>query len=318
MIVNPQFKPLNYQGLLTVSPLMVQFMARVEKVAKTNASILVRGDSGTGKELVARYIHQCSSRRDEPFSAINCAALSSELMASELFGHKKGAFTGAISDRKGLLELTHNGTLFFDEIAEMPLDIQARLLRVVQDHQYTPVGSSQLLESNIRLVSATHRSLRKQVQSGDFREDLMYRVRVIPLFLPRLTERGEDLPMLIWHFLEKLNASSERQVKYITDEAWRAMTNYSWPGNVRELGNVLEYAHAVGDGDCIEYEDLNPDLYALNKAGYKDLQSGVVSRSDSDDLGTLLARYHGNKTQVAKALGISRTTLWRRINQEKH
>lgn len=315
MIKNPNYMPLNYLGLLTVSPLMVEFMTRVEKVAKTNASILVRGDSGTGKELVARYIHHCSTRREESFSAINCAALSSELMASELFGHKKGAFTGAIADRKGLLEQTHNGTLFFDEIAEMPLDIQARLLRVTQDHLYTPVGSSQLLESNIRLVSATHKSLRSLVKDGGFREDLMYRVRVIPLFLPKLTERGEDLPMLIWHFIEQLNAKSERQVKSIAKDAWQAMLNYSWPGNVRELANMIEYAHAVGSNECLTYDDLNPDLYPEHDSSLPAVKSAINKDASLDDIQNLMLQYSGNKSQVADALGISRTTLWRRLNR---
>ncbi|WP_044618429.1 sigma-54 interaction domain-containing protein [Gynuella sunshinyii] len=310
MHTNPGYQPHSYQGLLTVSKRMQQFMAKVEKVARTNASVLLRGETGTGKEMVARYIHRCSPRGVGAFSAVNCAALSGELMASELFGHKKGAFTGATHDRRGLLELTNGGSLFLDEIAEMPLDIQARLLRVLQDRCFTPLGSSQLMTTDIRLISATHQSLRKRVAEGAFREDLMYRVRVIPMFLPKLVERGEDLSMLIWHFIDRFNAISERRIESIDSKAWNALMSYEWPGNVRELSNVIEYCHAIGDGSVLLFDDLNPDLKGEGPA---DEQLYFDDENERDQILELLRRYRGRKLEVAQKLGISRATLWRKL-----
>jgi two-component system response regulator AtoC len=308
---DPGYKPHNFQGLLAVSNKMLSFMAQVEKVAQTEASVLVRGETGTGKELVARYIHRCSPRGVGVFSAINCAALSPELMASELFGHRKGSFTGAVNDRQGLLELTNGGTLFLDEIAEMPLDIQARLLRVLQDRTFTPLGSSQLMHSDIRLVSATHESIRRLVSEGKFREDLMYRVRVIPLYLPRLTERGDDLPMLIWHFVQEYNRVQSRQITKIDDKAWDALMSYNWPGNIRELSNVMEYAHAMGDGDTIQYLDLNPDVRGESPPDEMALEP--LEESERDTLLALLQKHRGRKQEVAQELGVSRATLWRKL-----
>jgi len=311
-IVNTGYQPKNFQGLLTISTKMLAFMQQVEKVARTEASVLVRGATGTGKELVARYIHRCSPRGVGPFSAINCAALSPELMASELFGHRRGAFTGAVGDRQGVLELTNGGTLFLDEIAELPLDIQARLLRVLQERVFTPLGSSQVLRTDIRLVSATHESLRKLVKVGQFREDLMYRVRVIPLFLPRLADRGDDLPMLIWHFLGELNKSHNRQVSEIEPKAWEALLSYEWPGNVRELRNVMEYTHAIGDGSVMKFADLNPDLKGESPLDEVD---EPVGDNEREEILALLHQYRGRKLEVAKKLGISRATLWRKLKQ---
>ena len=228
-LTRPDYTPQNFAGLFTVSKTMLTFMEKATRVAKTNASILVRGESGTGKELVARYLHESSARAGKMFSAINCAALSRELMASELFGHKKGAFTGASHDRTGLLELTDGGTLFLDEIAEMPLDIQAGLLRVLQEHRFTPLGSSELQHTDIRLISATHESLRRKVADRSFREDLMYRVRVVPLYLPPLIERDNDLDMLIWHFINQFNEENERSISEVHTEAMEALQQYRWP-----------------------------------------------------------------------------------------
>ena len=278
----PGFTPISYGGLLTLSAAMRDFMDKVARVASSDAAILVRGDTGTGKELVARFIHQQSVRKDAPFNVINCASLTPEMMASELFGHRRGAFTGAVNDRKGLLELTQGGTLFLDEIAEMPMEIQARLLRVLQDGRYTPMGSSDLLYSDIRIVSATHTSLRHLVAEKRFREDLMYRVRVIPLFLPRLIERGDDLAMLIWHFIEHFNNKSNRRITRVETRAWQALLTYDWPGNIRELANIVEYAHVVGTGETLKYRDLNPDIQENSQkgAGHKaDLNDHPVASS---------------------------------------
>lgn len=308
----PDITPHNFGGLLTVAPNMLEFMAQAARVARTNASILVRGPSGSGKELVARYIHDHSPRTGNTFSAINCAALSRELMASELFGHKRGAFTGASHDRTGLLQLTDGGTLFLDEIAEMPLDIQAGLLRVLQDRCFTPLGSSEVIHTDIRLVSATHSSLRRLVAQGGFREDLMYRIRVVPLYLPPLRERIGDIEMLTWSFISALNAENERTVTGITRIAHDALLSYHWPGNIRELSNVIAYSHAIGEGPVIDLPDLPPELRG---EAPPDERAPIESSDERSALRALLQQHQGRKQVVAEALGISRATLWRRIKQ---
>lgn len=306
----PVFSPHNFGGLLTVAPQMLDFMAQAERVARTEASILVRGQTGSGKELVARYIHQTSRRASQQFSAINCAALSRELMASELFGHQRGAFTGATTDRTGLFKLTDGGTLFLDEIAEMPLDIQAGLLRVLQDQCFTPLGSSEVIHTNIRLISATHSSLRRQVAERLFREDLMYRVRVVPLYLPPLTARLGDVEMLSWHFIAEQNAHNERQVECVSREAFDALLGYRWPGNIRELNNVITYAHAIGTGGRIDIADLPPELRG---EAPPDETPMPPEQRERDRILELLQRHKGHKQVVANELGISRATLWRKM-----
>ncbi|TGG93335.1 sigma-54-dependent Fis family transcriptional regulator [Natronospirillum operosum] len=303
-------EPAAYGRLLTTAPNMHAFMAQAERVARTEASILVRGQTGSGKELVARYIHDQSRRAHGPFHAINCAALSRELMASELFGHKRGAFTGATQDRIGLLALTDGGTLFLDEIAEMPMDIQAGLLRVLQDRCFTPLGSSEVVHTDIRLVSATHESLRRLVAEGRFREDLMYRIRVVPLYLPPLRERPGDVEMLLGHHLQRLNASNERQVRHIAPEALEALLTYRWPGNVRELDNVMTYAHAIGEGETIALIDLPPELRG---EAPPDEAWNPVEEAEREQILALLQQHGGQRQVVADALGISRATLWRRM-----
>ncbi len=303
--------PHNFGGLLTVAPNMLAFMEQARRVARTEASILVRGQSGTGKELVARYIHQQSRRAGQPFSAINCAALSRELIASELFGHKKGAFTGATHDRTGLLQLTDGGTLFLDEIAEMPLDIQAGLLRVLQDRFFTPLGSSEVIHTDIRLISATHQSLRRLVSEGRFREDLMYRIRVVPLYLPRLKARLGDIEMLIDQLLSDLNRDNERQVRGIDPGALDALLSWDWPGNIRELANAMTYAHAIGEGNTIFLADLPPEL--RGEAPPDETPSVQQYPDERERLLALLQQHQGHRQAVADELGISRATLWRRM-----
>ena len=310
-----QYQCQNFAGLYTQSPQMIAFMDKVKKVAATNASILVRGQSGTGKELVARYIHAHSQRHKGAFSALNCAALTGDLIASELFGHKKGAFTGAVNDRKGLLELTNGGTLFLDEIAEMPLDIQARLLRVFQERCYTPLGSSETLATDLRIVSATHESLRSLVEEKLFREDLMYRLRVIPMFIPSLIERDGDVEMLIWRFIAQLNEQNSRQIRRIHHSVWSALLDYPWPGNVRELQNAVEYMHAIGEGDAVEYADLPPDLLNDVQPAHTPVFTMPPNLSEAEHISLLLQKHHGKKQAVADELGISRATLWRKLSK---
>ena len=255
-IAKPAPESQNFQGILSRSPAMRDVFQIISNAAETEATVLVRGESGAGKELVAKAIHDLSARHSAPFLAINCAALSSNLLESELFGHVRGAFTGAIKDHSGLFQRAHGGTLFLDEVAELPLELQAKLLRVIQERNYIPVGGDQSIEVDVRLVAATHRSLREEVKSGRFRENLMYRLRVVPIFIPPLRERREDISLLIWHFIHQHNAANFRKIEKIEPEAMRVLLDYAWPGNIRELHNVVEYAFAVGRGTTLRLSEL--------------------------------------------------------------
>jgi len=234
-------------------------------------------------------------------------------MMSELFGHVRGAFTGATSDRKGLFELSNGGTLFLDEVAEIPVDVQARLLRVLQDRTFTPLGSATVRNANVRLVSATHASLRNAVEHGRFREDLMYRVRVIPLFLPRLSEREGDVEMLTWRFIDEFGNLGYRPIRGIEARAQDAMRTHPWPGNVRELRNVVEYACAVGDGDILRLADLTPEL--RGEAPPKPEGSETLASIERRRLVEALAQARGNRSVAASSLGMSRSTLWRKVRE---
>jgi len=311
---NESQKPTVFHGMVTVAPRMLDFFATIERVAKSEANVLVRGESGTGKELVARAIHALSDRAKGPFHALNCATLTSEMMQSELFGHVKGSFTGAIADRKGLFEAAHNGTLFLDEIAEMPMDLQPRLLRVLQDRQFSPVGSFKQIKANIRLVSATHQSLRHQVEEGQFRADLMYRIRVVPLFLPRLSERGKDIEVLAWRFIEEFNKQKQRVIAAIDDAAVNALYAYSWPGNIRELRNNIEYAFVMGMGDVLRLEDLTPEVRGEPVPAQGTGQPSL-RQDEIHSIREALRLSKNKKAEAAEKLGMSRATLWRKIRE---
>ncbi|MFT4705782.1 MAG: two-component system response regulator AtoC [Bradymonadia bacterium] len=313
-LTDPKIEMQSFAGLLTVAPEMTRLFETVKRVARTHASVLVRGETGTGKELVARALHQYGPRRENPFRALNCATLTSDLLQSELFGHVKGSFTGAIRDHKGLFALADSGTLFLDEIAELPLELQARLLRVLQSQVFTPVGGTDPVRVNVRFVSATHQSLRDSVAHGQFRADLMYRIRVVPLFLPRLAERTGDVEALTWHFVQDFNRQGYRSVTGITEQAQEALIGYAWPGNVRELRNVLEYAFAVGEGDTITLEDLTPELRGeapVHSSRNTDTAAGIERRL----LLEALAGARGRRSAAAERLGMSRTTLWRKLRE---
>ncbi len=318
-LANPEIEMVNFHGILTSSKKMEHFFELIKRAAPTDASILIRGDTGTGKELVARAIHELSHRNQKPFRAINCATLSAELLVSELFGHVKGAFTGAISNREGLFKIVDGGTLFLDELAEMPIDIQARLLRVLQEQMFVPMGGSNPIKVNVRILSATLRSLRDGVDKGTFRADLMYRVRVLPLFLPKLTERGRDIEALTWHFLEQLNAKSRsRKVSYISSDALDAMMSYSWPGNIRELQNVVEYAFILGQGDCIELHDLTPEISGERiVTGVQPESAQTAWDIEHEQLLEAYRKSRGKREDMAHLLGMSRTTLWRKLKEHQ-
>ena len=313
-IPNPQLELSSFHRMLTVSPQMKSLFALIERVAATDSSVLIRGETGTGKELVARAIHDLSERSGGPFRAVNCATFTPELLASELFGHVRGAFTGAVRDRAGLFALADGGTVFLDEIAEMPLELQARLLRVVQERSFVPVGGTESIEVDVRLLSATNKALRNEVAEHRFREDLMYRIRVVPLFLPRLIERDGDIEALLWHFIGEFNQrSSQRSIQSIDRRALYAVCEYDWPGNVRELHNVVEYAFAVGQGSVLTLADLTPELRGeppVSRSGQTGGESAERAR-----IARALKEAGGHKTRAAEILGISRSTLWRKIRE---
>ena len=299
----------NFHGLVSQDPQMLRAFEIIQNVGRTDANVLIRGESGTGKELAAKSIHLESRRRDKPFLAINCATLSPTLLESELFGHVKGAFTGAIRDRAGLFRDADGGTLFLDEVAEVPLELQARLLRVLQDRSFVPVGGSKPLHVDVRIVAATHASLRQQVRSGLFREDLMYRLRVVPIFLPPLRDRRDDVPLLLQRFIDEQNAVGGRRIAAVSSEVMLRLRAHDWPGNVRELHNVVEYAFAVGRGPTFGVAELPPEL----RVG--DAPTALVEVAPALDevarLRDALERAEGHVGRAAAMLGMSRPTFWR-------
>jgi transcriptional regulator with PAS, ATPase and Fis domain len=309
-----------FHGLWTQDLAMKRLFRLVERVAADESSVLVRGETGSGKELVARAVHACSARRSGPFRAINCAALPANLLESELFGHVRGAFTGAMRDTPGHFQLAHKGTLFLDEVAEVPLELQAKLLRVLETHTITPVGGRDPIPVDVRIVSATHRSLRSDVAAGRFRADLMYRLRVIPVFLPPLRERLGDIPLLVDRIVDELNARSRRRIERVSPGAIHALRAYEWPGNVRELRNALAYAFAVGDGSDLLASHLPPEVLE----GVEESRvvppppappSETVANPEAKRVLRALERSGGNRERAAKLLGMSRITLWRRIKE---
>jgi DNA-binding NtrC family response regulator len=337
--------PIQRAGILTRDPAMRRLLQMVENVARADVTVLLRGESGTGKELFARLVHESSHRASGPFLAVNCAAVAPTLLESELFGHEKGAFTGAIATHHGFFERADGGTLFLDEVAELPLDVQARLLRVLESRTFFRVGGKKAITVDVRVVSATHRSLRNEVAAGRFREDLLYRLRVVPIFLPPLRQRRGDIPLLVEHFLERLNAQSRqrrgRVVEGLAPDAQRALLDWPFPGNVRELKNTVEYAFAVGSGPTLQKADLPPKILVGPPARITpvapalELEAASTSPSlpspaagaprakrgrpprerdqhERERLEQALSQSHGDVGAAAALLGMSRATFWRR------
>ena len=244
----------DFANIVARSGKMQKVLGIVSKIAKSDSTVYIHGESGTGKEVIAKAIHLASERKDKPFVAVNCAALPEPLLESKLFGHEKGAFTGAIRSTKGLFTQAHEGTIFLDEIGDMPLAIQGKVLRVLQERCFDPVGSEKVIEVDVRVIVATNKDLEKEVEKGIFREDLFYRVHVIPIHLPPLRERKEDIPLLVKHFLNKFNQRAKKEVKGLTPMAMQRLLLYDWPGNVRELENTIEYAVAMTEENIITDE----------------------------------------------------------------
>jgi transcriptional regulator with PAS, ATPase and Fis domain len=302
-----------FHGLVSRDPAMLRVFETIRNVAETDATILVRGESGTGKELVARAVHDESSRRKGPFVAVNCAAFTPTLLESELFGHVKGAFTGAVANRRGIFAQADGGTLFLDEVAEIPLELQARLLRVLQERTFVPVGGTEPVTVDVRVVTATHRALREEVRAGRFREDLLYRLRVVPVFLPPLRERRLDVELLLHEFIRRFNERGPRVVTQVAPDVLRALFDHHWPGNVRELQNVVEYAFAVSRSEELTLEDLPPELRnprALPGA-VPIFRAPAAPLTEAERVGRALETANGDVSAAAEMLGVSRTTFWR-------
>jgi two-component system response regulator PilR (NtrC family) len=317
-----------FQGMIGRSKAMKEVFERIEKVAKTDSTILIMGPSGTGKELVASAIHKLSSRSTNNRISVNCGAIPSELLESELFGHIKGAFTGAISNRKGRFELAQNGTIFLDEIGDMPQLLQVKLLRVLQERVIEAVGSSEVLPIDVRVIAATHRDLEKAVGEGKFREDLFYRLNVIPIRMPALKERREDIPLLISHFLDRFVSADRSNEISFASLTMDLLMGYDWPGNVRELENVIERLVILRGGNEILPEDLPAKIFRSNPLAtnhYKTLfelpEPGVDLKqilSDIEDslIRQAMNRTGGNKNQASKLLALNRTTLIEKMKKK--
>jgi DNA-binding NtrC family response regulator len=315
-----------FENLIGSGAAMRRVFETIRKVAETDLTVLVRGESGTGKELVAQALHQRSPRRERPFVAVNCAAISRELVESELFGHEKGAFTGADARRVGRFETAHGGTIFLDEIGDMPKETQAKVLRVLQERCFERVGGSKSVEVDVRVVAATHRDLEQEVRAGRFREDLYYRLRVVEIELPPLRERPEDVPALSDHFLDEIARRLDRPKRSLHPEALARLASHAWPGNVRELRNVLEQAAVLAAGASIEEPDLNlPPLSgapaSVRIAGDGAAQPFAEAKRDaveSFERGFLLAALRangGNVSRTAAAIGMVRQSLQQKIRE---
>lgn len=311
-------------SLIFNSPSMKQVLKTIGKVAGTSVPILITGETGTGKSRLAEYVHRASSLRDKPFLTIDCAALPESLLESELFGHVKGAFTGAVSTRRGLLEEAQGGTVFLDEIGELSPSTQAKLLRAIQEHEIRPVGSNKSVSINVRFIAATHRHLEEDVKTGRFREDLFYRLSVIPLYLPPLRERREDLAALIGFFISRFNERYGRNVTQISPAAMNILYSQPWKGNIRELENVLERAFLLTEGDRLMPESLGTmadgAVFASPVPGEAMSEtplslSDAVRNAEIQALQQALSLCNGNKTQAAELLGIGRRTLYDKLEQ---
>jgi len=299
-----------FENIIAKSPKMQQVIEVIKVVAKSNATVLITGESGTGKELVARATHSQSYRKDKPFVAVSCAALPESLLESELFGHEKGAFTGAHAQRKGKFEVANRGTLFLDEIGDMSANIQVHLLRVLEEKEFARVGGNELIRVDVRVLSATNKDMKKAVASGQFREDLYYRLNVVPIELPPLRERKEDIPLLAQHFLKKFAIENQKEITGFSPEANNFLLKYEWPGNVRELENAIERAVILAKNSDIEVADLPQENLLITHSA----TSGESLREiEKERILNVLSETGGNFSQAARILGISRVTLYNKI-----
>jgi transcriptional regulator with PAS, ATPase and Fis domain len=302
-------------GLVGQSPAIQALIEQVRRVAPSQGRVLVTGENGSGKELVALAIHTLSLRAAGPFVKINCAAIPKDLVESELFGYERGAFTGAVQGKKGRLELADHGTLFLDEIGDLSLEAQAKLLRVIESGEVERVGATRTLNVDVRIVAATNKDLAGAIEAGEFREDLFYRLNVLPLHVPPLRERRTDVAALASHFLERFCVAEGRPVKRLTDEAREVLEEYAWPGNVRELRNLMERAAILVAGDQVRAEDLAPWLGGGASRDEAVGLRGEIERREADAIRKALDSANWNVTQAAAGLGIDRTNLHRKMRK---
>ena len=316
--------PVYYSGAIACSTSMLRIFRMAETLQHSEATVLIMGESGTGKEVVARAIHQHSTRSSGPFVAVNCGAIPADLLESELFGHVRGAFTGAIRDRVGRFELASHGTLFLDEIGDLPPSLQVKLLRVLQERQYQRLGESTTRPTHARIIAATNVDLRVALRQGRLREDLYYRLCVVPIEIPPLRDRREDIPPLSQHLLSRITAQNGL-VRRISPQAMRVLLDYSWPGNVRELSNVIEYAVTVAGRETILPEDLPEEIKRTPPGSFETVtvspqhgseRNGISGEDvEVERLRSVLDAHQWKREQAARALGISRATLWRRMRE---
>ena len=336
---DPEIVDHSFRGILARSPSMQRIFRLIELLRENDAAVLIGGESGTGKELVARAIHDTSHRKDRPFVAVNCAAIPSELMESELFGHARGSFTGAVRDRPGRFEAAEGGTLFLDEVGDLPLELQGKLLRAIQQRSFERVGENRTRTVDVRLIAATNKDLARAVAEGRFREDLYYRLRVIPVLVPPLRERREDIPLLLQHFLDRIGRRHGRALR-LSPGASRVLLAYPWPGNVRELENVVEYAVTVCAGQTIHVGDLPRELHPTEpdfgeaptaeasreapapapapSGGPEPSTTAHLSGAAQAEARAILEALEETRfrsSEAAELLGISRTTLWRKMRE---
>jgi len=307
-----------HPNIVAQSPKMQEALALVERVAQTNSTVLIGGETGVGKDLIARAIHEKSRRASFPFIKINSTAIPETLIESELFGYEKGAFTGATSTKPGKFELADKGTLFLDEIGDIPLATQVKLLRVLQGHEFERLGGTKTLKVDVRLIAATNRDLRAALEAGTFREDLYYRLNVVPIDIAPLRERREDIPELVHLFVKRFSGESGKPVTGISPEAMRLLANHYWPGNVRELQNVMERACALAEAAVLEVADirLDPERARPSLATNGFLPEGFTLEQWEDEMiREALQRSHGNKSQAARLLGLSRNALRYRLSK---
>ena len=305
------------QRIIGRAPSMIRLLDRVSTLSGSDAPVLITGESGTGKELVARSLHDQSERRDGPFVAVNCAAFPESLLEAELFGHERGAFTGAIRAREGRFKAAHRGTLFLDEIAEIPMMAQAKLLRVLQEGTIEPLGTNTAIQVEVRVISATHRNLKSRISEARFREDLYYRLKVLDISIPPLRDRRADLPLLVEHFLNKFARCSD-EVQELTPRAWAALSEYPFPGNVRELEHAIEHAVVLSRGEEIDLEHLPEDIAGVDASGEGESQgfrplSDAVKSFEREYLVRALRLAGGKKMRAAEMLKISRKNLWEKL-----
>jgi PAS domain S-box-containing protein len=307
----------SFEDIISKSPAMKKLFAILPDVAESESTVLIQGPSGSGKELFARAVHNLSPRRSKPYIVINCGTLPTTLFESELFGYVRGAFTDAKRDKPGKITTDEGGTVFFDEIGDLPLPTQVKLLRLLQHHEYEPVGGLQSLKADIRVVAATNRDLKKMISRGQFREDLYFRLAVIRFDIPPLRERRIDIPYLVDHFIRRFNAKKGKNLIGVSPRAMEILMRYDYPGNVRELENIIEYGYAVCRGRIIEFQHLPVELQEVAQPAETEILSHPAKRLMDEEIAIreALERHSGNRTSASRELGIDRTTLWRKMRR---